>query len=179
MPIAAPQRPATIAASAITITIAFLATGCDNNETPPNSTTQSNPTQPQQSQTPTNHQQPPQAPQPTTTEDGLTLTDLSTGTGEPVPPGAAVTIEFKAWIVGQSEPFDSTDQRRRPLSFNLDNHALIQGLRLGIQGMRQGGTRRIEIPADLAYGPSGRHPIPPDADLIYEVTLINWQPANN
>jgi FKBP-type peptidyl-prolyl cis-trans isomerase len=44
--------------------------------------------------------------------------------------------------------------------------------------MRVGGQRRLVIPPDLAYGnqsPSGSI-IPPNATLVFDVTLNNVQP---
>jgi FKBP-type peptidyl-prolyl cis-trans isomerase len=56
---------------------------------------------------------------------------------------------------------------------------LVQGLTLGLDGMREGGRRRITIPPDLAYGTeaitdrvSGATLIPASATIIYEIQLI-------
>ncbi|MGP1346674.1 MAG: FKBP-type peptidyl-prolyl cis-trans isomerase [Phycisphaerales bacterium] len=107
-------------------------------------------------------------------DETLRITTLSEGRGDPAPADAIVTIEFNATIAGQDQPFDSTDRRRQPMTLPLDSPGLIEGLRQGIAGMRPGERRRLHIPAELAYGPTGRHPIPPDADLIYDITLLTW-----
>ena len=78
-------------------------------------------------------------------------------------------------MLSDGSVWDSTEQRRRTMTWDLGESNLIDGLRQGIPGMRPGGTRRLEIPSALAYGANGRPPIPPNEDLIFEVTLIGWQ----
>lgn len=175
MPITTPRlRGILPGAGAVLACLLGLFTGCGERE----SADRGGPsTTPAPALAPESAPEPAPTPTQTTTAEGLTLTDLTPGDGEPVPGGASVTIEFTAWIVGDDAPFDSTERRRRPLAFSLESAGLIAGLRRGIEGMRIGGTRRIEIPAALGYGATGRHPVPPEADLIYEVTLIDWRPG--
>jgi hypothetical protein len=50
---------------------------------------------------------------------------------------------------------------------------LASGLFYGMDGMRVGGTRRLEIASHLAYGERGvPGVIPPNAVLIAEVTVL-------
>jgi peptidylprolyl isomerase len=68
----------------------------------------------------------------------------------------------------------------QPISFPQGFGRVIPGFDHGFDGMRIGGQRRLFIPWQLAYGAKGRpgpdatHPgIPPKADLIFDVTLVD------
>jgi peptidylprolyl isomerase len=68
----------------------------------------------------------------------------------------------------------------QPISFPQGFGRAIPGFDQGFDGMRVGGQRRLFIPWQLAYGAKGRpgpdaaHPgIPPKADLIFDVTLVD------
>jgi FKBP-type peptidyl-prolyl cis-trans isomerase len=51
--------------------------------------------------------------------------------------------------------------------------ATIKGWDDGIEGMKVGGTRKLTIPAALAYGAQGcGGVIPPHAALVFEVELL-------
>lgn len=108
----------------------------------------------------------------TTTPEGLVQRDVIVGTGGVVRPGDTITMNFTAKLA-DGTVYDSSDDRRRPLTITLSNTNLIRGLREGIPGMRVGGTRVLRIPWRLAYGEQGRPPIPPKTDLEFEITLIS------
>jgi peptidylprolyl isomerase len=68
----------------------------------------------------------------------------------------------------------------QPMSFPQGFGRLIAGFDQGFAGMKIGGKRRLFIPWQLAYGEKGRagpdpaHPvIPPKADLIFDVELVD------
>jgi uncharacterized protein len=56
----------------------------------------------------------------------------------------------------------------------IDRHSLANGLFYGIDGMRVGGTRRLEIAPHLAYGERGvPGMIPENALIVAEVTILS------
>jgi FKBP-type peptidyl-prolyl cis-trans isomerase len=63
--------------------------------------------------------------------------------------------------------------RGQPFSAVLSTTTLIAGWVDGISGMKVGGERRLDIPASLAYGATGQGNIPPDAELVFDVTLLS------
>lgn len=55
-------------------------------------------------------------------------------------------------------------------SFNLSN--LIEGWRIGLLELGEGGSCTLIIPAEVAYGDTGQGIIPPNTPLVFEIELI-------
>jgi len=69
--------------------------------------------------------------------------------------------------------FDSSHDRKQPLTFNLGGGQVIKGWDQGLLGMCEGEKRKLVIPSELGYGSRGAPPtIPADATLVFEVELI-------
>ena len=101
---------------------------------------------------------------------GLEIWDVKEGTGDPAVKDAVVRIHYTGWTTDGKE-FDSSVTRGKVATFPLTK--LIPGWKEGIPGMKPGGTRRLKIPSDLAYGDDGRPPvIPPKATLIFEIEYV-------
>ncbi|MEE4316790.1 MAG: FKBP-type peptidyl-prolyl cis-trans isomerase [Erythrobacter sp.] len=80
-----------------------------------------------------------------------------------------VTVHYEGRLI-DGTVFDSSHARGQPATFPLGR--LVKGWQLAIPQMGVGETIEIAIPADLAYGPVGRGPIPPNATLVFTVELI-------
>lgn len=157
-------------------------------------------TPPTQPQTSTSGQLSPDDAQPadvlkrTRMPTGLVIDDLAVGTGDPVLPNATITFHAKGWIRGADAAFDDTALARPAVDAENPHDGspvtgpvakLLPGLKQGIIGMQPGGVRRVFIPAALGYGMYGRRDaqdnqiVPPNADLTYEIRLIQIAPRTN
>lgn len=111
-------------------------------------------------------------PELTQVQPGLQIADLHVGDGQLALADSHVVVDYTGWVLGQTEPFDSSMRRNTPFDVELGQGLVIAGWDAGIPGMRVGGQRQLTINADLAYGARGRPPtIPPNSTLVFEVTL--------
>jgi FKBP-type peptidyl-prolyl cis-trans isomerase FkpA len=110
---------------------------------------------------------------PVTLPDGLQYIDVQVGCGPAAVSGSNVTLQYTGWLKSTGKKFDSSwDRPGQPITFVLGQGKVIKGFDEGLDGMKQGGTRRIIIPAALAYGKTGSPPtIPPNSVLIFDVTM--------
>lgn len=108
---------------------------------------------------------------PTNNVPTLQVIDTKVGTGATVKPGDTVTVDYTGAVASTGVIFQSSLDSGKPVTFALNQ--VIQGWTEGIPGMKVGGTRRLLIPAAMAYGanpPSGSG-IPANANLVFDVTL--------
>jgi len=108
---------------------------------------------------------------PITKVDALQKEELKAGIGAEVKPGDTVTVDYTGAVAATGVIFQSSLDTGQPASFPLGN--VIKGWQDGIPGMKIGGTYRLLIPADQAYGanPPQGSGIPANADLVFDVTV--------
>ena len=127
-----------------------------------------------------------------TTDSGLQYTVLETPTGGKPDSGAQIGLNYAGWLVdGQlfdtniagiaekDQNFEQINAMHRgqfmPLMMTVDPSApMIAGFKEAVFNMSYGEKRLIKIPSELAYGSQGAGGvIPPDADLIFQLELID------
>jgi FKBP-type peptidyl-prolyl cis-trans isomerase len=118
---------------------------------------------------------PPVSGQPTVTDSGLQIIDIEVGPGAAAERTSKVTVHYTGWLA-DGTMFDSSLDRDQPITFSLAHvfsvAQAIPGWQEGILGMKVGGKRRLIVPPDLAYGESGSGSIPPNAELTFDIELV-------
>jgi FKBP-type peptidyl-prolyl cis-trans isomerase FkpA len=136
------------------VVIGLLAVACENNE---------NPSDPSQ----------------VNIEFGAS--DLVVGSGAQAANGNTVTVHYTLWLYANGGP-ESKGTRLQgsrdpgspgPYTFTMGARQTIPGFEQGVLGMRVGGSRRVYVPSQLAYGSQGQNQIPPNAALVFEIELLN------
>ncbi len=103
------------------------------------------------------------------TPSGLASRVLVEGTGAEHPTATStVTVHYTGWTT-DGEMFDSSVERGNTATFPLNR--VIAGWTEGLQLMVVGEKRRFWIPADLAYGESGRVA----GMLVFDIELFDFQ----
>ena len=109
------------------------------------------------------------------TESGLQYVVLASGDpkGESPVNGEDVVVYYEGRLAENGEMFDSAYQRGAPEIFPSDQ--LIPGWVEALSMMKPGDRWMLYIPSKLAYGEKGTPggPIPPNADLMFEVEMVD------
>ncbi|MDO6819672.1 peptidylprolyl isomerase [Zobellia sp. 1_MG-2023] len=119
---------------------------------------------------------------------GLKILTLKEGEG-PKPTVGGQVLVYYAGFLEDGTLFDSNyedvatkynkfDARRKqgggyepiPMEYSPDA-SLIAGFKEGLLNMKIGDKARIFIPSHLGYGPQGTGPIPPSADLVFDLEI--------
>lgn len=115
---------------------------------------------------------------------GLDVDTLVEGTGPNPQEGDMVFVKYKGMLASNREVFDESQDIPLPIEgvfpegspFPIEPDTTIEGFYQGLQKMQKGGKYELYIPSDMAYGaePPPGAPIPPNADLIFEIEVIDF-----
>ena len=111
-----------------------------------------------------------------------TIVDLKVGAGAVAARGDVVNLGFRATFLN-GQILDSTFGKA-PLCIKLGWRPRLEGftrvafpaLDEAIAGMKVGGSRRITLPSELAYGALEVGEVPPNTALTFEVQLLDVIP---
>lgn len=113
------------------------------------------------------------------TASGLYYVIHAPGAGESPKEGQSVTVNYTGENM-QGEKFDSNVDPAfnhvEPFKFPLGKHQVIRGWDEGVAVMKKGTKATFYLPSTMAYGERGAGAkIPPNAILIFEIELIDFQ----
>lgn len=111
--------------------------------------------------------------------DKVKTTDVVVGKGKPTAAvGDTVWLQYRGTLASDGKEFDSNMTPDKDVySLTLGQGGVIQGWEDGIPGMKVGGERKLHIPSSLGYGTNGKPPIPPNADLDFDIKLLGLMKA--
>ena len=106
----------------------------------------------------------------------FTATDVVVGTGTTASTGKTATVTYTGWL------YSATATDHKGTQFDSGSYTFMvgqgqtnQGFDQGVQGMLVGGRRIVLIPSSMGYGASGYNAIPPNAGLVFDITLTAVQ----
>lgn len=115
---------------------------------------------------------------------GFTIDTLVAGEGPNPQEGDMVFVKYKGSLAATGEVFDESQDIALPVEgvfpegspFPVEKDATIDGFYQGLQQMQKGGKYKLYIPSDMAYGaePPQGAPIPPNADLEFEIEVVDF-----
>ena len=115
---------------------------------------------------------------------GLEVETITAGSGGTPQEGDVVFVNYVGTLPDGTE-FDRSQQMPIPQGILpegtpllLERGQVINGFVDGLTQMEKGGTYRLEIPADQAYGaePPPGSPIAPNTDLTFEIEVVDFMP---
>ncbi|MDA1082560.1 MAG: FKBP-type peptidyl-prolyl cis-trans isomerase [Gemmatimonadetes bacterium] len=103
----------------------------------------------------------------TRTTDGLYYKEVRVGTGAEAMASSRVTVAYRLLLANGTQVDSSTG-----LPIRLARDPIIKGWKLGIPGMRVGGSRILIIPPELGYGWQKVGLVPANSTLLFNVQLL-------
>lgn len=111
-----------------------------------------------------------------TERSGLIIEVIKDGEGESAKEGDSASIVYRV-ETDAGQVVGSGEARELSLVVGKDKH-LVEGLQMGIVGMKPRELRRIIVPPRLGYRGKANTGFPPDADLVFSVELMRLSPSS-
>ena len=118
-----------------------------------------------------------------TAPQGVSIEVTRAGTGDNPTAGDVVFVHYTGklqdgTVFDQSQPMALPVPGILPEGTPIQLEGVVPGFREAVLKMQRGGKYTVEIPADKAYGaaPPPGSPIPPNADIVFEIELVDFMP---
>ena len=128
---------------------------------------------------------------------GLKFIVIKEGNGTKPKVGEKVLVHYAGWladgtlfdtsVIELAEKFGKLEEINRahrgnfspvPMAFSPESR-LIPGFKEGLLNMTIGEKVRLFIPPHLGYGPQGGGPIPPNAELVFDLEIVDIMQDTN
>ena len=105
---------------------------------------------------------------------GLQFAEIRMGCGKVASSTSTANVQFTVWLTDGTQIVTTRGPAAPVNSLQLSNTSTLQFWRVGVPGMRVGGTRRLVVPPALGFGAAGNASakVPPNATLIVDVELV-------
>lgn len=112
------------------------------------------------------------------TKAGVGYIDHKVGEGREVVMGDMTNVHYTVWLDAgdgkRGTKIDSSHDRNKEFQCTVGSPGLIKGWSDGMVGMKPGGTRELRVPPALGWGDRGMGAIPPNASVVFEITLVSF-----
>lgn len=101
---------------------------------------------------------------------------IEEGTGESVGKGSIVMMHYTGKLVSDGTVFDSSHSRDTPFKFKQGMGAVIKCWDEAVldKGFKKGTIATITCPSRMAYGQGGTKNIPANADVTFDLELLDF-----
>lgn len=110
------------------------------------------------------------------TASGLQYQVISQGSGARPSPNDTVQVNYTGTFVN-GEKFDASADHDKNGPASIPLAGVIPGFREGLMLMQTGAHYKLFIPSSLAYGAQPQNGFPPNATIIFDVTLVKTGPT--
>lgn len=113
---------------------------------------------------------------------GVEVDTVTAGTGASPSADDVVFVHYVGKLADSGEIFDESQELPLPIEgifpdgSPLPLDSMLPGFSEGLTQMQKGGKYELFIPSDKAYGdtPQPGSPIPPGADLVFDIELVDF-----
>ncbi|MBD3639246.1 MAG: FKBP-type peptidyl-prolyl cis-trans isomerase [Crocinitomicaceae bacterium] len=106
------------------------------------------------------------------TESGLMYMHTTIGNGDTPKPGDQIQIHYTGYKEDGTK-FESSHDRQNQLMLIMGKGQMLKGWEEAFAMMKPGGVMKIVLPPWLGFGAQGKGSIPPNAELIFDLELID------
>lgn len=111
-----------------------------------------------------------------TTESGLQYVDVVVGEG-PKPQLGDIIVMNMIGYLPDGTIFYNSYELGEPIVAIYGQDPLLPGWEEGVGMMNSGGTSKLGLPSELAFGEQGAGVVPPNSPIVLEVQLVSSSPA--